>query len=189
MTPLSADIKGQTSLPHTIIVLLKLLKGLSFQGLLWSDVILDSDWLLFVILDVLKYSIQSRDSLSYGKSNPWKDRHLKSYSKTIIAVPPCPTLKNIIQMINVNLMLECECNSIHIPRQHDGLSSFFDCQNHTYFLHIIKMGTINTLHDLIISRQQRACLAGVSAAWGRWDSGPAMGQLEVMSKRSWNPFL
>ena len=46
--------------------------------------ILDSDWLLFVIVDVLKYSNQSGDSLSYGKSNPLEDRRLKSYCKTII---------------------------------------------------------------------------------------------------------
>ena len=48
--------------------------------------ILDSDWLLFVIVDVLKYSNQSGDSLSFGKSNPLEDRRFKSYSKTIIVV-------------------------------------------------------------------------------------------------------
>ena len=64
--------------------MLKLLKGLSFQGLLWSEVLLDSDWLLFVIVDVLKYNNQSGNNLSFGKSNPSEDGCFKSYSKTII---------------------------------------------------------------------------------------------------------
>ena len=46
--------------------------------------ILDSDRLLFVIVNVLKYSNQSGDSLSFGKSNPLEARRFKRYSKTSI---------------------------------------------------------------------------------------------------------
>ena len=64
----------------TIIALLKLLKGRIFQELFWSELILDSDWLVFVIID----SNQSGDSLPFGQNNPLENRCPKGHCKTII---------------------------------------------------------------------------------------------------------
>jgi len=96
------------------MVLLYLLKGSTFEGSLWSEVIRVPDWLLFDIVYVLKHSSQSESSITPVQSNPSKPEPLKSYSKTIIARPPNLHIRWRPPTTHPTLPLMFQCHSEYI---------------------------------------------------------------------------